>query len=140
MLIISQLKKCLNLNLRVSFFFFMVNILSIFHTAVTTRDRVPVREFPDYVLQMTKENEYENSELASEYQVVTTKILLTFDKIDIFMQQLHSLPTSSYEVACLPHNIDLNRFRNVYPCKDKGGIKFNLISLLLEFLKMITQE
>ena len=27
------------------------------------------------------------------------------------------MSTLTYNVACLPHNIDLNRFRNIYPCK-----------------------
>ena len=30
-----------------------------------------------------------------------------------------SIPTLSYEVACLPQNTNLNRFRNIYPCENQ---------------------
>ena len=31
--------------------------------------RIPVGQFPDYVLHMTAENEYNHSKLATEYKV-----------------------------------------------------------------------
>ncbi|CAI8015245.1 Receptor-type tyrosine-protein phosphatase alpha [Geodia barretti] len=64
------------------------------------RSDIPVSEFPDYVIDMTAENQHNTSKLAIEYQ------------------QLSSVPTLSYEVACLPQNINLNRFRNIYPYDD----------------------
>ena len=40
-------------------------------TAPVGSDNIPVTEFPDYVLKVTKENEYNHSKLADEYQVNT---------------------------------------------------------------------
>ncbi|CAI8036772.1 Receptor-type tyrosine-protein phosphatase H, partial [Geodia barretti] len=70
---------------------------------IPVRSDIPVSEFPDYVLDMTMENQHDTSKLAIEYQ------------------QFNDVPTLTFEVACLSHNIDLNRFRNIYPY-DKSGV------------------
>ncbi|CAI7990943.1 Receptor-type tyrosine-protein phosphatase H [Geodia barretti] len=72
----------------------------LFTDEIPVRSDIPVSEFPDYVIDMTAENQHDTSKLAIEYQ------------------QLSSVPTLSYEVACLPQNINLNRFRNIYPYDD----------------------
>ncbi|CAI8015243.1 Receptor-type tyrosine-protein phosphatase alpha [Geodia barretti] len=72
----------------------------LFTDEIPVRSDIPVSEFPDYVIDMTAENQHNTSKLAIEYQ------------------QLSSVPTLSYEVACLPQNINLNRFRNIYPYDD----------------------
>jgi protein tyrosine phosphatase len=64
---------------------------------IPVRSDIPVSEFPDYVLDMTVENQHDTSKLAIEYQ------------------QFNDVPTLTFEVACLYDNIDLNRFRNIYP-------------------------
>ncbi|CAI7989214.1 Receptor-type tyrosine-protein phosphatase H, partial [Geodia barretti] len=72
----------------------------LFTAEIPVRSDIPVSEFPDYVIDMTVENQHDTSKLAIEYQ------------------QLSSVPTLSYEVACLPQNTNLNRFRNIYPYDD----------------------
>ncbi|CAI8039974.1 Receptor-type tyrosine-protein phosphatase S, partial [Geodia barretti] len=64
---------------------------------IPVRSDIPVSEFPDYVIDMTVENQHDTSKLAIEYQ------------------QFNDVPTLTFEVACLYDNIDLNRFRNIYP-------------------------
>ncbi|CAI8039978.1 Receptor-type tyrosine-protein phosphatase zeta, partial [Geodia barretti] len=64
---------------------------------IPVRSDIPVSEFPDYVIDMTVENQHDTSKFAIEYQ------------------QFNDVPTLTFEVACLYDNIDLNRFRNIYP-------------------------
>ena len=81
------------------------------------RNSIPVSEFCDYVLEMTQEDERNISHLAREFSVTCDCVRLMRDPCHSGMQRIPSSPASSYSVACLPHNIGSNRFRNIYPCK-----------------------
>ena len=44
--------------------------------AIEVKNNIPVRKFPDYVLEMTKENQQNRSKLSAEYSVRKQYILL----------------------------------------------------------------
>jgi hypothetical protein len=63
----------------------------------TREDAVEVTEFPGYLQQMLRKGRDKKSLLALEYE------------------ELASHPQSECNVACLPHNISKNKFKNIYP-------------------------
>ena len=71
---------------------------------------IPVRDFPDYVQKVVEEYGDNGSKLANEYCV---SVLL----VKIHQNHYFTLSSRTYHVASLPHNVDFNKFRNIYPCK-----------------------
>ena len=65
--------------------------------------------------------------LSSEYEAKCVYNFLT-------LQELQNQPESACEVACLSHNANHNRFKNIWPCKyDRTSVRHrdNFIALYI---------
>ena len=84
---------------------------------VPVRNEIPLSEFPDYVQQMIEDCEENESKLANEYHVSVVFVNIPWHINISSSQQLQHMTTAPYTVASLSHNVEFNRFRNIYPCK-----------------------
>ena len=97
------------------------------------RSKIPLSEFPDYVIEMTDEDDSNSTGLMREFSVSLIALAIievwcgcatgpcrsSSDRNQkcVNKQRIPSAPVSSYRVACLPHNENKNRFRNIFPCE-----------------------
>ena len=85
--------------------------------AVPVRSNIPVAEFSDYVLEMTLEDDYNNTPLTRQFSVGWCVNVVIIYILSMYVQKIPSAPAYPYTEACLPQNVGYNRFRNIYPCK-----------------------